>query len=52
MYTTMMATISSTHRLPRELWKALAAPWKLVLMVARQSLSGEFLDLFDHVAQG
>ena len=34
MYTTMMAMMSSTHRLPSELWKALAAPWNCVLMVS------------------
>ena len=34
MYTTRIATMSSTHKLPSEFWKALAAPWKLVLMVS------------------
>src|SRR5260221_14248868 len=33
MYTTMIATISSTQRLPSEVWNALAAPWNVVLIV-------------------
>ena len=39
MYTTMMAMISSTARLPSELWNALAAPWNCVLMVSGSSRS-------------
>ena len=51
MYTTRMATISSTHRLPSELSNALAAPWKSVVMPVGRVLRGEILHLRDHVAQ-
>ena len=34
MYTTSTATASRIHRLPSELWNALAAPWKFVLIVS------------------
>ena len=46
-----MAMISSTHRLPSELWKALAAPWNCVLMVVGELLRGERLHLVHHLAE-
>ena len=51
MYTTMMAMISSTHRLPSELWKAFAAPWNCVVMVSGSVAVGHLLNLRHGVAQ-